>query len=143
VPLQINHQLRRTTKVKATESRAVAIARAHCEAWTNHDYEAARRSLAPDVKVTATSTQEGLPVTDLKGADDYMKGLILFGDMVKPGSLQVNQSIGDERNALLMVTVRTEGPPFGSTTLAGARLYLLDDDNKIKSEQVVFYMVPD
>ena len=103
------------------ESRAVAIARAHCDAWSNHDYDKAR-TFAPDVKVTATSTIEGLPKTDLIGADEYMKGLIMFADTVKPGSLQVNQSVGDDRNPLLMVTVKTEGPPFGSTTLPAARL---------------------
>lgn len=129
--------------MKATESRAVAIARAHVEAWSNHDYDTARKSLAPGVKVTVTSTQEGLPKTATEGVEDYMKGLVLFGNTVKPGSLQVNQSVGDDRNALLMVTVKTEGPPFGATTLPAARLYLLDENDKIKSEQVIFYMVPD
>jgi len=109
--------------MKTTESRAVAIARAHCEAWSNHDYDKARNLLAPDVKVTVTSTLEGLPKTDSTGADDYMKGLIMFADTVKPGSLQVNQTVGDDRNALLMVTVKTEGPPFGPTTPPAARLY--------------------
>lgn len=128
--------------MKATEPRAVAIARAHCEAWSNHDYDDARRHLAPDVKVTATTTVEGAPNTDLTGADEYMKGLIMFADTIKPGSLIVNQSVGDDRNALLMVTVNTEGPPFGSTTLSAARLYLLDENEKIKNEQVIFYLVP-
>lgn len=125
-----------------TESRAVAIALAHCEAWSKHDYDKARNALAPDVRVTATSTLDGLPKTDLTGADEYMKGLIMFADTVKPGSLQVNQSVGDDRNALLMVTVKTEGPPLGAT-LPAARLYLFDENDKIKSEQVIFYMVPD
>ncbi len=126
-----------------TESRAVAVAIAHCEAWSNHDYEKARDALAPDVRVTATSTLDGLPKTDLTGADDYVKGLIMFGDMVKPGSLQVNQCVGDDRNALLMVTVKTEGPAFGTAMLRGARLYLPDENDKIKSEQVIFYMALD
>ena len=34
------------------ESPAVAIARAHVEAWSNHDFDTARSMLAPDVKVT-------------------------------------------------------------------------------------------
>ena len=42
-----------------------------------------------------------------------------------------------------MVTVKTAGPPMGSMTIPAARLYLLDDNNKIKSEQVIFYAVPD
>jgi hypothetical protein len=95
------------------------------------------------VKVTATSTQDGLPLTNLTGVDDYMKGLVLFADTVQPGSLKTNAVVGDERNALLLVTVKTQGPPLGPTTLTGARLYLFDENNKIKSEQVVFYVVPD
>ena len=39
------------------ESPAAAIARAHVEAWTNHDFDTARGGLAPDVRVTATTTQ--------------------------------------------------------------------------------------
>src|SRR5690349_10073299 len=39
------------------ESPAVAIARAHVEAQSNHDFDAARRGLAPDVQVTSTTTQ--------------------------------------------------------------------------------------
>jgi hypothetical protein len=29
-----------------------------------------------------------------------------------------------------------------AATLRGARLYLLDDDGKIKSEQVIYYLSP-
>jgi SnoaL-like protein len=128
--------------VKVSESQAVAIARAHVEAWSNHDYDAARKSLAADVKVTATTTMEGAPKTDLVGIDNYMHGLIEFAKTVVPGSLRVNASVGDERNALLMLTVKTDGPPFGSMTLPAARLYLLDENDKIKVEQVIFYAVP-
>lgn len=125
-----------------TESPAVAIARAHVEAWSNHDYEAARKTLADDVKVTATSTLEGLPKTDLAGADAYMQGLIQFANTVKPGSARINASIGDDRNALLLVTVQTEGPAFGAMTLPAARLYRFDENDKIKVEHVIFYAVP-
>jgi hypothetical protein len=38
------------------EAPAVAIARAHIEAWSNHDFETARRSLAAGVHITATTT---------------------------------------------------------------------------------------
>jgi hypothetical protein len=93
--------------------------------------------------VTATSTMEGAPKTDLKGVDDYMKGLILFADIVRPGSLRVNSAVGDDRNALLTVTVKTDAPPFGPTTLHRARLYRIDENDKIASEQVIFYFVPD
>ena len=120
------------------ESPAVAIARAHAEAWSNHDFDAARSSLAADVKVTATSTLPIMPATDLSGADDYMVGLTQFAQAVVPGSLRVIASVGDDRNALLMMTVEAD-LGGGRATLPGARLYLLDDDGKIKAEQVVFY----
>ena len=120
------------------ESPAVAIARAHAEAWSNHDFDAARSSLAADVKVTATSTLPIMPATDLSGADDYMVGLTQFAQAVVPGSLHVIASVGDERNALLMLTVEAD-LPVGRMTLPGARLYLLDETGKIKVEQVIFY----
>ena len=120
------------------ESPAVAIARAHAEAWSNHDFDAARSSLAADVKVTATSTVPIMPATDLSGADDYMVGLTQFAQAVVPGSLRVIASAGDERNALLMLTVEAD-LPVGRMTLPGARLYLLDETGKIKVEQVIFY----
>ena len=125
------------------QSPAVSVALAHVESWSNQDYDAARAALAPDVKVTVTSTMEGLPKTDTVGVDDYMSGLVMFADTIVPGSLRIDGSIGDERNALLIVTVKTAGPPMGSMTLPAARLYLLDENNKIKSEQVIFYAVPD
>ena len=120
------------------ESPAVAIARAHVEAWSNHDFDAARSSLAADVKVTATSTVPIMPATDLSGADDYMVGLTQFAQAVVPGSLRVIASVGDERNALLMLTVEAD-LPVGRMTLPAARLYLLDEAGKIKAEQVIFY----
>jgi len=120
------------------ESPAVAIARAHAEAWSNHDFDAARSSLADDVKVTATSTLPIMPATDLSGADDYMVGLTQFAQAVVPGSLRVIASVGDERNALLMLTVEAD-LPVGRMTLPAARLYLLDEAGKIKAEQVIFY----
>jgi len=121
------------------ESPAVAIARAHVEAWSNHDFDAARNGLAPDVRVTATTTQPVPPATDLTGVDDYMLGLTQFAQAVVPGSLRVIASVGDERNALLVLTVEADFGA-GKATLPGARLYLLDENQKIKSEQVIFYV---
>src|SRR5580704_3014324 len=105
------------------ESPAAAIARAHVEAWSNHDFDTARGGLAPDVRVTAITTQPMPPATDLTQ----------FAQAVVPGSLRILASTGDERNALLMLTVKAD---FGAAkvTLPGARLYLLDDNNKIKTE---------
>jgi SnoaL-like domain len=120
------------------ETPAVVIARAHVEAWSNHDFDTARAALAPDVRVTAITTQPMPPATDLTGADNYMIGLTQFAQAVVPGSLQVIASVGDERNALLMLTVEVDFGA-GKAKLPGARLYLLDDDQKIKKEHVIFY----
>jgi hypothetical protein len=120
---------------------AVVIARAHAEAWSNHDWANARKSLAADVHFTATTTQSTLAGTDVTGIDDYMHGLIAFAQAVVPGSARVLASIGDERNALLMLTVEAV-LRAGTVTLPAARLYLLDEDEKIKAEHVVFYAVP-
>jgi hypothetical protein len=125
-----------------TNPEAVDLALAHCEAWSKHDWDAARQALAEDVKVTATTTMPGAPKTDLDGPEAYMEGLRAFAGMVVPGTLRVNASVGDERNALLQVTVDSDGPPFGPLTLHGARLYLFDENDKIKDEQVIFVGVP-
>jgi len=120
------------------QSAAVAVARAHVQAWSNHDFEAARSALAPDVRVTAVSTQPVMPPTDLTGAEDYMTGLTQFAQGVVPGSLQILAATGDDRNALLMLTVQAD-LGAAKVTLPGARLYLLDGNNKIKTEHVIFY----
>jgi hypothetical protein len=120
------------------EPRAVTAARAHVQAWTSHDYDAARAGLAPDVHVTAITTMAFPPPTDLTGADEYMTGLIQFARAVVPGSARIIASTGDDRNALIMLTVQAD-LGAGTVTLPGSRLYLLDDDGKIKSEHVVFY----
>jgi len=71
------------------ESAAIAIARAHVEAWSNHDFDTARGMLAPDVHITATSSNPALPHTDLTGADNYMEGLTAYAQPVVPGSVKV------------------------------------------------------
>ena len=124
------------------QSAAVAVARAHVEAWSSQDFDKARELLAPDVRVTATTTAPYPPDTDLTGVDDYMAGLVAYAQPIKPGSMRVLSSVGDERNALLMLTVEADFGG-GKMILPGARLYLLDDDTKIKSEQVIFFGSPE
>jgi hypothetical protein len=125
-------------KMAMTNSRAVGLALDHCQAWSNHDWDKARKALADDVKVTAMTTMPGAPKTDLDGPDAYMEGLRAFAGTVMPGTLQVNATVGDQRNALLQLTVHTDGPPFGPLALHGARLYLFDENDKLKEEQVIF-----
>jgi hypothetical protein len=125
----------------ATQARAVTVANAHIEAWSNHDFEAARSGVADDVRVEVTSTNPALPETRTAGIDDYMTGLVAFAEAVVPGSARILSTIGDDRNALITVTVRAAFPPSGQeVTLPGARLYLLDEERKIATERVIFYL---
>jgi hypothetical protein len=122
------------------ESPAVRIARAHVEAWSNHQFDRARKSLSYDVKVNVTTTQPIMKDTDTVGADAYMTGLQMFAQGVEPGSAKVIAATGDKHNALLLVTVRASfGPGTPTLTLPAARLYLVDDMGKITSEKVIFY----
>ena len=122
---------------------AVAVARAHVEAWGSHDYDSARASLAPDVRVVVTSVDPEAPKVDTTGIDEYMQGLIGFGQAVLPGTSHVRSAVGDDRRALLQVTSRVKfGPDAPEMTLQGARLYRLDENQKIAEEQVTFFVVP-
>src|SRR5262249_47490029 len=126
------------------DSTAVSVARAHVEAWSHHDWEKARKSLAADGHVTVTTPPPVMAPTDTIGSDQYMEGLKKFAQGIVPGSVQVISSLGDERNALLMLTVKAAfAPGAPPVTLPAARLYLLDEDNKIKVEQVVFFAAPE
>jgi hypothetical protein len=122
------------------ESPALAVARAHVQAWASKDFETARSLLAPDVHVIAMTTNPAFPATDLTGPDDYMKGLIAYAEPVVSGSVRELAATGDDDNALLALDLQMAGGPFGAGTQAPcARLYLVED-GKIKTEQVVFYV---
>ena len=121
-----------------TESRAVALARAHLEAWTNHDFDTARGNLAKDVQFFS-------PAANLVGIDEYMdapRGLTQFAKQVVPGSLRIIAAMGDERNALIMYEVSTEGGPIGAKLFPSAQTWLLDENGKIKVERIISYAVP-
>lgn len=126
------------------ESPAVTLARAHAEAWSHHDWDAARKMLAPDVHVTATTTQPTVADTNLTGRDAYMEGLIQFAQPIEPGSVRVLASVGDERNSLILLTVRAAfGPGGEQVTIPAARLAFFDEHQQLKEERVVFFAVPD
>lgn len=119
------------------DSPAVALARAHLEAWTNHDLDAARGNLASDVEFFS-------PAGHLVGIDEYMdapRGLVQFARQVVPGSLKVLAAMGDERNALIMYQVDTQGGPTGAKTFPSAQTWLLDDQGKIRVERIISYAV--
>jgi hypothetical protein len=125
-------------RVLSTEGRAVALARAHLESWTNQDLDSARGNLAEDVQFHS-------PAGTLVGIDEYMdapRGLAQFAKQVVPGSLRVIAAMGDERNALIMYEVSTEGGSLGSKVFPSAQTWLLDDAGKIKVERIVSYMIP-
>ena len=72
-----------------------------------------------------------------------MQGLIQFGEAVLPGTSRVNSAVGDDTRALLQVTSRVKfGPEAPEMTLEGARLYRLDENQKIAEEQVTFFVLP-
>ena len=126
------------------DSSAVAVARAHVDAWSNREYDRARESLAPDVHVLSISVDPEAPEVDLSGIDGYMEGLVQFGNAVLPGTTRVETSVGDDRRALLQVTSRVKfGPDAPEMTLHGARLYRLDENQKITEEQVSFFVTQD
>jgi hypothetical protein len=120
------------------DSPAVALARAHLEAWSHHDLETARGNLAADVQFYS-------PAAHLVGIDEYMdgaRGLTQFARQVVPGSLRVIAAMGDERNALIMYQVDTEGGPIGAKTFPSAQTWLLDEEGKIQIERIVSYVAP-
>ena len=123
------------------DSPAVAVARAHVEAFTNHDWDTARNLLAEDVHFTLLNTEPNMPNQfDGIGVEPFME--LLTQQPLIPGSAQFISSIGDERHALLLVSVKAD---VGSVplTIFSARHYLLDDTGKIKTEHVIIFMHSD
>jgi hypothetical protein len=96
------------------------------------------------VHVVVTSVDPEAPWVDTTGIDDYMHGLIQFGQALLPGTSHVNSAIGDDTRALLQVTSRANfGPDAPQMTLHGARLYRLDENQQITEEQVIFFVTPE
>ena len=128
----------------APEPTAVAVARAHVKAWGKHDFDTARAILANDVHVVATTVDPMPPKVDTTGADAYMEGLIQFSQGALAGATEVTSAVGDETHAMLHVTSRVKfGPDAPELKLYGSRLYLVDENRKIKEEQVIFVVLPD
>jgi ketosteroid isomerase-like protein len=122
-------------------SPAVAAARAHVEAWSDRDYDAARAALADDVWVTVIAADPNFPKTDLKGAEAYMQGLIQYADGIVPGSTEVVEAVGDDKQALLTVNARVKySPDAPEMDAPAARMYVFDEDGKIKIEHVLFFL---
>ena len=122
--------------MKTQDSTAVTIARAHINAWSHQDWEKTRGLLAPNVHAVVTTTQPMKATAELTGIDAYMEPKIKAAQLIEPGSVHEISAIGDERNALILVTMRIGlGPGGMMVTMARALLYLLDENKKIKEER--------
>lgn len=126
------------------ESTAVAVARAHVGAWGVHDYEVARGALAPEVHLIVTSLDRNTPQDVKTGAEEYMEGLVAFGQVLLPGTTRVISASGHDARALLQVSSRVKfGPDAPEMTLDAARMYRVDESGKIVDERVIFYVSPE
>ena len=129
--------------MKTQNSRAIEVARAHIDAWSHHDWNTTRELLAPDVHAWVTSTQAGFRTSELNGADAYMEPKIKAAQLVEPGSVREISAIGDDRNALIVVTFRIGlGPGGAMVTMARSCLYLLNENGKIAEERDAFCILP-
>jgi hypothetical protein len=128
--------------MKMQDSPAVKIALAHIDAWSCHDWDKTRELLAPNVHVLVTTTMPTLSGSEFTGIDKYMELKVKAAKLIEPGSVQVIGTIGDESNALTLVTFRIGMGPGGTmVTMARACLYMLDGNKKIKEERDSFFVL--
>jgi hypothetical protein len=124
------------------DSPAVAVALAHIDAWSHHNWVSTRELLAPDVHATVTSTHPKLVEVELTGIDNYMEPKTKAAQLIKPGSVQVLSAIGDERSALITITFEIALGTGGTmVTMARSCLYLVDENQKIKEERDAFFVL--
>jgi hypothetical protein len=123
-------------------SRAVAIALSHIDAWGHHDWERTRELLAPDVHASVASTQPQFGGGEFTGVDNYMALKVKAARLIEVGSVQVLSTVGDAHNALVSVTMRIGlGAGGAMVTMARSCLYLIDENDKIKDERDVFFVL--
>jgi hypothetical protein len=123
-------------------SPAVAVALAHIDAWSHHDWAKTRELLAADVHATVATTEPGLGDADLKGIDAYMGPKIKAASRIDPGSVQVLSAVGDELSALVTVTFEIAlGPDGAMVTMARSCLYRIDEQGKIREERDSFFLL--
>jgi SnoaL-like domain len=128
--------------MKTQDSTAITIARAHINAWSHHDWDRTRELLAPNVHAVVTTTQPMKATAELTGIDAYMGPKIKAAQLIEPGSVHEISAIGDESNALILVTMRIGLGPGGTmVTMARALLYLLDENKKIKEERDEYFIL--
>ena len=126
------------------DSPAVAIALAHIDAWTHHDWDKTRELLAADVHAIVASTQAqfGVSGSEFTGVDNYMERKIKGAQLIEPGSVEVLSTIGDLTGAVVTITFRIRLGSGGTmVTMARACAYAIDDNQKIKEERDVFFVL--
>jgi hypothetical protein len=70
-----------------------------------------------------------------------MDELIRFKDAVVPGSTQVVEAVGDDKQALLTVNAKVRfGPDHSEMHARSARMYVFDNEGKVKIEHVIFFL---
>lgn len=122
------------------EGDAVSIGEAHVQAFTKRDYDTARSLLAKGVHYTVLTTVPGMHSLNNSGADNFMKDLTSFADAIVPGSTRIIESIGDYQRALVVMTYEAPFGPGGTRLkLVRAAHYLLDENEKVRTEQVIFF----
>jgi hypothetical protein len=127
---------------KMQDSPAVKIALDHIYAWTSQDWDKTKELLAPNVHALVTTTQPNFGGSEFTGVDNYMTRKMKAAQLIEPGSVQVISTIGDESNALILLTFRIGMGPGGTmVTMARAILYLLDENKKIKDERDEFFVL--
>jgi ketosteroid isomerase-like protein len=126
------------------DSPAVAIALAHIDAWSRHDWDKTRELLAPDVHALVASTQPqfGGSGSEFSGIDNYMARKTKAAQLIEPGSVEVLSTVGDQTSAVVTVTFRIRlGPGATMVTMARACVYSIDDNQKVKEERDVFFVL--
>ncbi len=112
------------------------------EGISRHDWDKTKELLAPNVHASVTTTMPTLGGSEFTGIDNYMALKVKAARLIEPGSVQVIGTIGDESNALTLVTFRIGLGPGGTmVTMARACLYLLDENKKIKEERDSFFVL--
>jgi hypothetical protein len=126
------------------DSPAVGIALAHIDAWSRHDWDKTRELLAPDVHALVASTQPqfGGRGSEFSGIDNYMARKTKAAQLIEPGSVEVLSTVGDQTSAVVTVTFRIRlGPGATMVTMARACVYSIDDNQKVKEERDVFFVL--
>lgn len=130
-----NENQRHLSRMRMQNSPAVTLALTHIDAWSHHDWDKTRELLAPNVHASVNGSE-------FSGIDNYMALKRKGAQLVEPGSVQVISAIGDESNALILVTFRIGLGPGGTmVTMARSCRYWLDDNKRIKEERDEFFIL--